>query len=183
MRRRLFLLLAPLALLAAGCRTVTVVHPEPTPIPETIPKPIVEPTVVPADTAPREELPLPPPVAREFRGAWVTPLWGGEWPSRPGLTPAAQRDELIRLLDRARSIGLNAVVLHVRAAADALYPTTRAPWSSYLTGVAGRAPDPWYDPLAFAVEEAHRRGLELHAWFNPFRASPPPPPVLTPPPP
>jgi uncharacterized lipoprotein YddW (UPF0748 family) len=77
------------------------------------------------------------------------------------------------LLDGARELGLNAVVLHVRPAADALYPTTRAPWSVYLTGVPGRAPDPWYDPLAFAVAEAHKRGLALHAWFNPFRASPP----------
>ena len=122
---------------------------------------------------PAEVLPVPPSPAREFRAAWVTPVWGGEWPARPGLSPEVQRAGLIRLLDGAKSLGLNAVILHIRPAADALYPTTRVPWSVYLTGVPGRAPDPWYDPLAFAIEEAHRRGLELHAWFNPFRASPP----------
>ena len=112
----------------------------------------------------------PPPIAREFRGAWVSPVESGEWPSRTGMSDAEQQAELIALLDRAAAIGLNAVVLHVRPAADALYPTARAPWSSYLVGRGGV---PRYDPLAFAVREAHRRGLQLHAWFNPFRAAPP----------
>ncbi|HEY0780236.1 MAG TPA: family 10 glycosylhydrolase [Gemmatirosa sp.] len=112
----------------------------------------------------------PPPVAREFRGAWVSPVEGGEWPSRTGMSDAEQQQELTALLDRAAAIGLNAVILHVRPAADALYPTTHAPWSSYLVG-NGAAPG--YDPLAFAVREAHRRGLQLHVWFNPFRAAPP----------
>ena len=115
----------------------------------------------------------PPPIAREFRGAWISPVWRSDWPSRPGLTPDSQRAELRTLLDRARATGLNAVLLHVRTAADALYPSTRAPWSVYLTGELGRAPEPFYDPLAFAVAEAHSRGIELHAWFNPFRAAPP----------
>ncbi|MBV9880208.1 MAG: family 10 glycosylhydrolase, partial [Gemmatirosa sp.] len=109
-----------------------------------------------------------PVVPRELRAAWVSPVEGGEWPSRPGMPPEAQRAELLAMLDRAAAVGLNAVVLHVRVAADALYPTARAPWSSYLT-----RQDPGYDPLAFAVAEAHRRGLQLHAWFNPFRAAPP----------
>lgn len=112
----------------------------------------------------------PPPVAREFRGAWVSPVESGEWPSRVGMSDAEQKAELQRLLDRAAAIGLNAIVLHVRPAADALYPTARAPWSSYLVGRGGV---PGYDPLAFAVREAHRRGLQLHVWFNPFRAAPP----------
>ncbi len=112
----------------------------------------------------------PPPVTREFRGAWVSPVESGEWPSRTGMSDAEQQAELQRLLDRASAIGLNAVVLHVRPAADALYPTTRAPWSSYLVGRGGV---PGYDPLAYAVREAHRRGLQLHVWFNPFRAAPP----------
>jgi len=174
MRRRLLTLLAPVLLLAGGCQPVQL------PGPVTLPPPPVEPAepveqALPEEPppAPAELLPLPPAVAREFRGAWVTPLWGGEWPSRPGLSTEAQQAELVRLFDRAGAIGLNAVVLHVRPAADALYATSRAPWSVYLSGVQGQAPGPWYDPLEFAIAEAHRRGLELHAWFNPFRASPP----------
>lgn len=74
------------------------------------------------------------------------------------------------MLDSAAAARLNAVVLHVRLASDALYPTTYAPWSVFLTGRSGVGPNPAWDPLAFAVEEAHARGLQLHAWFNPFRA-------------
>jgi uncharacterized lipoprotein YddW (UPF0748 family) len=127
----------------------------------------------PATAAPAPVDIQPPPIAREFRGAWVSPVWRSDWPSRPGLSPDSQRAELRVLLDRAQATGLNAVLLHVRTAADALYPSTRAPWSVYLTGESGRAPAPFYDPLAFAVAEAHGRGIELHAWFNPFRAAPP----------
>ena len=116
---------------------------------------------------------LPPPLDREFRGAWISPVEQGEWPSRPGLPSEQQRAELTALLDRARDVGLNAVVFHVRPGADAMYPTSRAPWSAYLTGKLGRPPSPMYDPVAFAVSEAHQRGLQLHAWFNPFRISPP----------
>jgi uncharacterized lipoprotein YddW (UPF0748 family) len=116
-------------------------------------------------------LPTPPAVAREFRGAWVSPVDGGEWPSRPGMSEADQRAELIGRLDQARALGLNAVILHMRPAADALYPTGKAPWSTYLTG-RGRGELGW-DPLAVAVQEAHARGLQLHVWFNPFRASSP----------
>jgi uncharacterized lipoprotein YddW (UPF0748 family) len=111
-----------------------------------------------------------PAITREFRAAWVSPVDGGEWPSRPDMSPEAQRAELLGVYDRAVALGLNAVVLHVRMAADALYPTELAPWSSYLSR-ANRSPG--YDPLAFAVAEAHRRGLQLHAWFNPFRAATP----------
>lgn len=116
---------------------------------------------------------LPPAVAREFRGVWVTPLdamTGPDWPSRPGLTPDQQRAELGRLLDNAKAIGLNAIVLHVRTAADALYPTQLVPWSVFLSGKSGVGPKPAYDPLAYAVAETHARGMQLHAWFNPFRA-------------
>ncbi|HET8654446.1 MAG TPA: family 10 glycosylhydrolase [Longimicrobiaceae bacterium] len=111
-----------------------------------------------------------PPVPREFRGVWVASVTNIDWPSRPGLPPDSQRAELVRILDRAAALHLNAVILQVRPAADALYPSPYEPWSEYLTGVQGQAPEPYYDPLAFAVAEAHRRGLELHAWFNPFRA-------------
>lgn len=116
---------------------------------------------------------VPPPVAREFRGAWVAAVSQIDWPSRAGLSTAEQKAELIAILDRLVELRMNAVVLHVRPAADALYSSRLEPWSTYLTGRQGQAPSPFYDPLAFAVTEAHRRGLELHAWFNPFRAQHP----------
>ncbi len=115
---------------------------------------------------------LPGPT-REFRAAWIATVANIDWPSRPGLTPEQQRTELTGLLDRAQEVGLNAVVLQVRPQADALYFSAIEPWSGYLTGEQGRAPNPWYDPLAFAIDEAHARGLELHAWFNPYRAGHP----------
>lgn len=111
-----------------------------------------------------------PAIPREFRGAWVASVANIDWPSKPGLSSWQQQAELIALLDRARTLRLNAVLLQVRPAGDALYESALEPWSSYLTGVEGRAPEPYYDPLAFAVKEAHARGLELHAWFNPYRA-------------
>ncbi|MFZ2490899.1 MAG: family 10 glycosylhydrolase [Thermoanaerobaculia bacterium] len=104
----------------------------------------------------------------ETRGVWVATVANIDWPSRRDLSAEEQQAELIRIFDRAAALGLNSVFLQVRPAADAIYPATHSPWSEYLTGTAGKAPT--YDPLAFAVEEAHRRGLELHAWFNPFRA-------------
>ncbi|CAN5680923.1 hypothetical protein BH23GEM10_BH23GEM10_12760 [soil metagenome] len=112
----------------------------------------------------------PPPVEREFRGVWLATVANLDWPSRPGLPADSQQAELARMFDRARELRLNAVILQVRPAADALYPSSIEPWSEYLTGEQGRPPEPYYDPLAFAVEQAHARGLELHAWFNPYRA-------------
>ena len=113
---------------------------------------------------------VPPPPLREFRAAWVATVGNSCWPSKPGLTTAQQQTELIALFDRAAALKLNAIIFQVRPACDALYESKLEPWSEYLTGVQGRAPAPFYDPLAFAIAEAHRRGLELHAWFNPFRA-------------
>ena len=112
---------------------------------------------------------LPPEFRREFRGVWVASVANIDWPSKPGLTAWQQQAELLAILDRARTLNLNAVLLQVRPAADALYASRLEPWSAYLTGVEGRAPEPYYDPLTFAVREAHQRGLELHAWFNPYR--------------
>jgi uncharacterized lipoprotein YddW (UPF0748 family) len=115
----------------------------------------------------------PPAVPREFRAAWSTPIWDRglrDWPSASGLSPDSQRAELRAMLDHASSVGLNAILLHVRIAGDAMYPTKYAPWSAYLSGTSGLGPNPSYDPLQFAVEEAHARGIQLHAWFNPFRA-------------
>jgi uncharacterized lipoprotein YddW (UPF0748 family) len=112
----------------------------------------------------------PPAVAREFRAVWVATVVNIDWPSRPGLSTEAQQQEARRILDSAASIGLNAVVLQVRPHCDALYASSLEPWSWYLTGEEGKPPAPFYDPLTFWIEEAHHRGLELHAWFNPYRA-------------
>jgi len=113
---------------------------------------------------------VPPQPAREFRGAWLVTVANKDWPSRPGLPVAEQKAELTELLDRAVQLKLNAIIFQVRPSCDAMYASSVEPWSEYLTGTMGEAPQPFYDPLAFAIEEAHRRGLELHAWFNPFRA-------------
>jgi len=121
------------------------------------------------DPFPGEKI-VPPPPAREFRAAWIATVGNSCWPSKPGLTTAQQKAELVAILDRAAGLKLNAVIFQVRPACDALYASSFEPWSEYLTGVQGRAPSPFYDPLAFAIAEAHKRGLELHAWFNPFRA-------------
>jgi uncharacterized lipoprotein YddW (UPF0748 family) len=113
---------------------------------------------------------MPPAAPREFRAAWVATVANIDWPSKPGLPVDQQRAEALAILDRARSLKLNAIILQVRPAADALYASSLEPWSEFLTGEQGRAPKPFYDPLQFWITEAHRRGLELHAWFNPYRA-------------
>jgi uncharacterized lipoprotein YddW (UPF0748 family) len=113
---------------------------------------------------------VPPPAPREFRAAWVSTVANIDWPSKPNLNAAKQQAEAIAILDRAKALNLNAIVLQVRPAADAIYPSKIEPWSEYLTGLQGAAPQPYYDPLEFWVTQAHARGLELHAWFNPYRA-------------
>ncbi len=114
--------------------------------------------------------PEPPELPRELRGTWVATIANLDWPSRPGLPVAQQQAELRAVLDNAVRLNLNTVILQVRANADAMYPSTLEPWSEYLTGRMGQAPNPLWDPLQFACEEAHARCLELHAWINPFRA-------------
>ncbi|MGW4029707.1 glycoside hydrolase family 10 protein [Streptomyces sp. NPDC004838] len=106
---------------------------------------------------------------REFRGMWLATVANLDWPSRTGLSAARQRTELLERLDLAVARGLNTVVFQVRPSADALWPSPHEPWSRSLTGVQGK--DPGWDPLGTAVTEAHRRGLELHAWFNPYRVA------------
>jgi uncharacterized lipoprotein YddW (UPF0748 family) len=110
---------------------------------------------------------------REFRAAWVATVANIDWPSRRDLSTKEQIAEMNALLDQAAALKLNAIIFQVRPMADALYPTPLAPWSEFLTGTMGQAPKPFYDPLALMIEGAHRRGLELHAWFNPYRASHP----------
>ncbi|MBL8980937.1 MAG: family 10 glycosylhydrolase [Gemmatimonadetes bacterium] len=109
-----------------------------------------------------------PVLTREFRGMWIATVANIDFPTASALPVATQRAELIALLDLAQSLRFTAVILQVRAAGDALYASAIEPWSASLAGAQGS--DPGWDPLAVAVTEAHARGLELHAWFNPFRA-------------
>lgn len=112
---------------------------------------------------------LVPNAAAEFRGAWVASVHNLDWPSRPGLSAAEQKAELRAILNRAADVKLNAILLQVRPASDALYASRYEPWSAFLTGEQGVGPG--YDPLAYAISEAHARGIQLHAWVNPFRAA------------
>lgn len=109
------------------------------------------------------------PAVTEMRGMWLATVSNRDWPSRPGLSRARQQRELTALLDAAVRRRLNTVIFHVRPTADALWPSPYEPWSRFLTGTQGR--NPGWDPLGTAVEEAHARGLELHAWFNPYRVA------------
>jgi uncharacterized lipoprotein YddW (UPF0748 family) len=123
----------------------------------------------PADTA-SPSVADAPAAPREFRAAWVASVANIDWPSRPGLPVTKQHEEIRRIVERAADLRLNALIVQVRPAADALYASALEPWSEYLTGEQGRAPEPFYDPLLAWIEEAHARGIELHAWFNPYRA-------------
>lgn len=111
-----------------------------------------------------------PSVPREFRAAWVATVANINWPSRNNLSTEDQKREAIALLDLLKDNNFNAVIFQVRPSADALYASKLEPWSYFLTGTIGKAPQPFYDPLEFWVEEAHKRGLELHVWLNPYRA-------------
>ncbi len=111
-----------------------------------------------------------PPPARELRGAWIATVRNINWPSEPGLPVAKQKEQLLTLIQSAADVGLNALIFQVRTAGDAMYASSIEPWSPFLTGEMGKAPSPLWDPLTFAVEAAHQRGMELHAWFNPYRA-------------
>ncbi|MEO7521620.1 MAG: family 10 glycosylhydrolase [Gemmatimonas sp.] len=147
----------------------TAAPPVPTPPLQTPPAAPIPAPVAQVVQAPPLDI-APPPVVREFRGVWVASVANIDWPSSRNLGTVAQQRELLNLLDRAVALNLNAVLFQVRPAADALYASSIEPWSEYLTGAQGRAPNPYWDPLEFAVREAHARGLELHAWFNPYRA-------------
>lgn len=114
-----------------------------------------------------------PSLPREFRGVWVATVANIDWPSKKGLPVEQQKAELRAILHKAADLNLNAVIFQVRPMADALYASKLEPWSEFLTGKLGQAPNPNYDPLEFAVREAHALGLELHAWFNPYRARSP----------
>ncbi len=109
-----------------------------------------------------------PEPAREFRAAWVATVFNLDWPSRSGLSAEQQKAELLTILNKAAQMKLNAIILQVRPTADAVYASRLEPWSGWISGPGT---NPGYDPLAFAIEEGHRRGIEIHAWFNPFRTT------------
>jgi len=111
-----------------------------------------------------------PSAEREFRGVWVATVGNIDWPSKPGLSTEEQQREALAILDTVVALNMNAVIFQVRPHCDAFYKSDIEPWSYYLTGEQGKAPEPFYDPLEFWITEAHKRGLELHAWFNPYRA-------------
>lgn len=107
---------------------------------------------------------------REFRGTWIATVGNIDWPSSRNVSAMEQVQELREKLSRLKEAGINAVMFQVRAECDAFYNSSIEPWSYWLTGIQGKAPEPFYDPLTVAIEEAHALGMELHAWFNPYRA-------------
>lgn len=111
-----------------------------------------------------------PEIDREFRGVWVATVDNIDYPSKPGLPVAQLKSELLAVIEKCADLGINAIVLQVRPSADAFYLSPHEPWSWYLTGQQGKAPADGFDPLRFAIEESHKRGIELHAWCNPYRA-------------
>jgi uncharacterized lipoprotein YddW (UPF0748 family) len=106
----------------------------------------------------------------EFRGVWIATVDNIDWPRQATTDVESQKQEFIRQLDMHKANGLNAVIVQVRPAADAFYPSPFEPWSQWLTGIQGRPPSPYYDPLEFMITESHKRGFEFHAWCNPYRA-------------
>ena len=108
---------------------------------------------------------------KEFRGVWIATVANIDWPERNQFNVDSQKADFIRQLDMHLANGMNAVVVQGRPATDAFYPSNFEPWSQWLTGKQGKAPFPYYDPLAFMIEESHKRGMEFHAWLNPYRAN------------
>ena len=106
----------------------------------------------------------------EFRGVWIATVNNMDWPPKNNFNVDSQKADYIRQLDMHKLNGMNAVIVQVRPAADAFYPSPFEPWSHWLTGVQGIPPKPYYEPLQFMIEEAHKRGFEFHAWCNPYRA-------------
>lgn len=198
MRLIAFLCLFVLALSWDGCRRPQPVVVKRTPVPVRRPpaaKPIPQKPVA-AKPAPAKPVPVAPvaaptpkdmvddeeveempferglvPPKREFRAVWIATIDNIDWPSKKGLPVADQQREIIEMFDQQQQMGINAVVVQVRSAADAFYAKSSEPWSEWLTGQQGLAPQPFYDPLEFMIEQAHQRGMEFHAWFNLDRAT------------
>jgi uncharacterized lipoprotein YddW (UPF0748 family) len=106
----------------------------------------------------------------EFRGVWIASVDNIDWPPKGMINVDSQKVEYIRQVDMHKRNGMNAVIVQVRPAADAFYPSPYEPWSQWLTGTQGKPPSPYYDPLQFMIDETHKRGMEFHAWCNPYRA-------------
>lgn len=106
----------------------------------------------------------------EFRGVWVATVDNIDWPSEKYLSSDSQKHEFTKLLDMHQRNGMNAIIAQIRPATDAFYPSQYEPWSEWLTGTQGKPPAPYYDPLEFMITETHKRGMEFHAWINPYRA-------------
>jgi uncharacterized lipoprotein YddW (UPF0748 family) len=111
-----------------------------------------------------------PPVKPELRAVWIATITNIDFPNRPTVDSYEQKEQFIKLLDMHRRNGMNAIVMQIRPATDAFYPSPFEPWSQWLTGTQGLAPFPYYDPLEFMITETHKRGMEFHAWMNPYRA-------------
>lgn len=106
----------------------------------------------------------------EFRGVWIATVDNIDFPSSKNLSSEAQKAEFIKILDMHKRNGMNAIIMQIRPAADAFYPSQLEPWSEWFTGKQGKPPYPYYDPLEFMIAETHKRGMEFHAWMNPYRA-------------
>ncbi len=106
----------------------------------------------------------------EFRGVWVATVDNIDWPSRGNYNSELQKAEFVKLLDMHQRNGMNVMIVQIRPVTDAFYPSQYEPWSEYLTGTQGKPPSPYYDPLEFMINETHKRGMEFHAWMNPYRA-------------
>ncbi|WP_313216881.1 family 10 glycosylhydrolase, partial [Soonwooa sp.] len=156
--------LAIILVYSCGSQPKKVVPPKkPVPTKPTTPKP----TTPVKTTDYKVDLPT---LNREFRGAWIASVANINWPSKNNLSTDQQKVDAIELLEMLKNNNFNAVILQVRPSGDALYESPLEPWSYFLTGETGKKPNPYYDPLTFWVEEAHKRGMELHVWLNPYRA-------------
>jgi len=107
----------------------------------------------------------------QFRGVWIASVRNLDWPSKQGLSVRKIKKEYIKQLDLLKKLGMNAVIVQIRPIADTFYPSEYEPWSEFLSGTQGVAPEKGFDPLAFMIKETHRRAMEFHAWFNPYRAA------------
>lgn len=133
------------------------------------PRPSVNPSPTPT--------PMPTPTGtvrvshrREFRGAWLACVWNSDFPSKAGLSGDQQKAELLTIITRLQQLNFNALIFQVRPEGDAAYQSQLEPWSAWFSGTQGQPPEPFYDPLAFAIAECRKRNIEVHAWFNPYRA-------------
>ena len=174
--QRLFYLFLISILLVAACKSKKPVATTPT-------RPSTPTSTIPpktSETLPAKPLPAValkplayrmPDIPREFRGVWVATVANIDWPVSPDSPWEVQKREYIKLLDYYKNLNFNAVIVQIRTAGDAFYPSNYAPWSKYLTGKQGKAPATQENPLTWMIKEAHDRGLEFHAWLNPYRAT------------